>query len=135
MRIPYNNGGGPGNQRNNTATVTNEEGQEEGDIVLTMMEFAMTTTTNFATDHHLWCYNTGATSNMTPFVKGLYDIKKIDGNVKIRDGTGLMSTLIGKKDYIAKYRDGTMQSLMLTMKIVPNMQYNLISGLQAFDNG
>ena len=103
--------------------------------MLTTMEFAMTAMTNFATDHHLWCYNTGATSNMTPFVKGLYDIKKINENVKIGDGTGLKSTLIGKKDYIAKYKDGTMQSLTLTVKIILNMQYNLISGLQAFDNG
>ena len=95
----------------------------------------MTAMTNFATDCHLWCYNTGVTSNMTLFVEGLYDVKKIDGNIKIGDGTGLKSTLIGKKDYIIKYKDGTMQSLTLTVKIMPNMQYNLISRLQAFDNG
>ena len=47
----------------------------------------------------------------------------------------LKSTLIAKKDCIAKYKDGMMQSITLMVKVVLELQYNLISTLQAFKMG
>jgi len=71
---------------------------------------------------------------MTPFKEGLYDAEKISETGKIGDETVLKSTLIRKKDCVAEYEDGTAQNVVLTIKVMPELQYNLISALQAFDN-
>ena len=105
----------------NSITVIAKKKEEKGDVVLTTTEFAIAAMMNFMTNHHLWCYATGAMSNMIPFIEGLYDFKKIDGNVKIGDGTGLKSTLIGKKNYIAEYKDRMTQNLTLTVKVMLNL--------------
>ena len=71
---------------------------------------------------------------MTPFIKGLYDIKKINGKVNVSDGIILKATFIGKKDCVTVHKDGMTQNVTIKVKAIPNLKYNLVSALEAFEN-
>ena len=79
--------------------------------------------------------DSAATSHMTNNKTGVYELTLIRGSVMIGNGESINCTHKGKLDVICKHRDGSMARETWEVKIVPQLNHDLISFAKAMKEG
>ena len=104
-----------------SANPTSEKTQESKKDKVLMASDASGGTKN------LWILDSGATMHMTKSDEGLFEIENKESNVTIGDGTNLKVTKEGNKRFKVIQKDGKTFEVTMRVKVVPQIQYNLIS--------
>ena len=79
--------------------------------------------------------DSAATSHMTNNKTGVYKLTPIRGSVMIGNGESIICTHKGKLDVICKHRDGSMAREMWEVKIVLQLNHDLLSFTKAMKEG
>ena len=79
--------------------------------------------------------DSAATSHMTNNKTGVYDLTPIRGSVMIGNGESISCTHKGKLDVICKHKDGSTAKQTWEVKIVPQLNHDLISFTKAMKEG
>ena len=79
--------------------------------------------------------DSAATSHMTNNKTGVYDLQLIRGSVMIGNGESISCTHKGKQDVICKHKDGSTAKHTWEVKIVPQLNHDLLSFTKAMKEG
>ena len=79
--------------------------------------------------------DSAATSHMTNNKTGVYDLTPIRGSVMIGNGKSISCTHKGKLDVICKHKDGSMARQTWEVKIVPQLNHDLLCFTKATKEG
>ena len=71
--------------------------------------------------------DSAATSHMTSNKMGVYNLTPINGSVMIGNGKSISCTHKGKLDVICKDKDGSIARETWDVKIVPELNHDLLS--------
>ena len=79
--------------------------------------------------------DSAATSHMTSRKLGVYNLVPINGSMMIGNGKSISCTHKGKLDVICKHKDGSMARETWDVKIVPELNHDLLSFTKAMKDG
>ena len=104
---------------------------ETSDVVM------MTARADFGTiNKNTWLGDTGSSAHMTNSMEGMFDVKQIQENIRIGDGTLMQTVAIGSKRVFVIQKDGDSIDVTLKkVKFVPNMWTSLFSITAAISHG
>ena len=83
----------------------------------------------------IFIVDSAATSHMMNNKTGVYNLTPIRGSVMIGNGENISCTHKWKLDVICKHRDGSMARETWDMKIVPQLNHDLLSFTKAMKEG
>ena len=79
--------------------------------------------------------DSAATSHMTSSKMGVFNLVPINGSVMSGNGKSIRCTHMGKLDVICKHKDGSIARETWDVKIVPELNHDLISFTKAMKDG
>ena len=108
----------------------NQEKNDENDQALVSNEMTLS-----STGKDIFIGDSAATSHMTNNMTGVYDLVLIRVSVMIGNGETISCTHKGKLDVICKHRDGSTARQTWEVKIVPQLNHDLLSFTKAMKEG
>ena len=108
----------------------NQEKNDENDQALVSNEMTLS-----SIGKDIFIGDSAATSHLTNYRTGVYDLVTIRGSVMIGNGESISCTHKDKLDVICKHRDGSTARQSWEVKIVPQLNHDLFSFTKAMKEG
>ena len=108
----------------------NQQKNDENDQALVSNEMTLSSIGN-----DIFIGDLASTSNMTNNKTGVYNLTPIRGSVMIGNGESISCTHMGKLDVICKHKDGSTARQTWEVKIVPQLNHDLLSFTKAMKEG